>query len=251
MLSGSFKMILRNRRAWNVQRLYWLLWRDPRTSHAGTCSFCASAGLLRYDRTPKPAYGAFRSFTAETTLPRVSITAGPAQGSFTRDSTPRFSFGSNEAGSTFACRVDARPLSSVARPTRSRGSRTAPTPSRSRRSTPPGTRARSSRGPSGSTPTPPPAPQITDTDPDSPADDNAPELKGSAAAGSTVRLFKTAACTAGTAVAQGTAAKFASPGITALVADNKTTAFRARAVDAAGNISPCSGAFYYVEDSTP
>ena len=110
MLSGSFKMILRNRKAWNVQRLYWLLWRDPRTSHAGTCSFCASAGLLRYDRTPKPAYGAFRSFTAETTLPRVSITAGPAQGSFTRDSTPRFSFASNEAGSTFACRIDARPV---------------------------------------------------------------------------------------------------------------------------------------------
>ena len=66
-----------------------------------------------------------------------------------------------------------------------------------------------------------------------------------------MRLFKTAGCTGGTAVAQGSAAKFASPGITASVADNTTTAFRARAVDAAGNLSPCSGAFNYVEDSTP
>ena len=97
----------------------------------------------------------------------------------------------------------------------------------------------------------PPAPQITDTDPNSPANDNAPEVKGSAAAGSTVKLYKTAGCTAGTAVAQGSAATFASPGITALVADNTTTAFRARATDAAGNTSACSGAFTYVEDSTP
>ena len=52
-------------------------------------------------------------------------------------------------------------------------------------------------------------------------------------------------------MAQGSAARFASPGITASVADNTTTAFRARAVDAAGNVSPCSGAFTYVEDSTP
>ncbi len=47
------------------------------------------------------------------------------------------------------------------------------------------------------------------------------------------------------------AANFASPGITASVPDNTTTAFRARAVDAAGNLSACSGARYYVEDSTP
>ena len=52
-------------------------------------------------------------------------------------------------------------------------------------------------------------------------------------------------------MAQGSAAAFASPGITASVPDNTTTAFRARATDAAGNISACSGAFTYVEDSTP
>ena len=97
----------------------------------------------------------------------------------------------------------------------------------------------------------PAAPRITDTDPNSPANDNAPEVKGTAAAGTTVKLFKTASCTGGTTVAQGSAARFASPGITASVPDNTTTAFRARAVDAAGNVSPCSGAFTYVEDSTP
>ena len=86
---------------------------------------------------------------------------------------------------------------------------------------------------------PPPAPTITDTDPNSPANDNAPEVKGTAAAGTTVRLYKTAGCT-GTPVGVRSAANFASPGITASVPDNSTTAFRARAVDAAGNLSACS-----------
>ncbi len=97
---------------------------------------------------------------------------------------------------------------------------------------------------------PPPAPTITDTDPNSPANDNAPEVKGTAAAGTIVKLYKTAGCT-GTPVGVRSAANFASPGITASVPDNTTTAFRARAVDAAGNLSACSGARYYVEDSTP
>ena len=52
-------------------------------------------------------------------------------------------------------------------------------------------------------------------------------------------------------MAQGSAAAFASPGITASVPNNTTTAFRARATDAAGNTSACSGVFTYVEDSTP
>ncbi len=87
----------------------------------------------------------------------------------------------------------------------------------------------------------PPAPTITDTDPNSPANDNNPEVKGTAAAGTTVRLYKTAGCT-GTPVGVRSAANFASPGITASVPDNTTTAFRARAADAAGNLSACSGA---------
>ena len=96
---------------------------------AGWCSFCASAGLLSYNRTAKPAYSRFRSFATETTPPSASITAGPSQGGFTNDPTPSFSFGSNEPGSTFVCRFDAAPTSPVAPPTRSRSFPTAPTPS--------------------------------------------------------------------------------------------------------------------------
>jgi hypothetical protein len=105
MLRDSFNLVLSHRGAWNVQRLFWFLWRDPPpSSGTGGCSFCASAGLLYYNRTAKPAYNWFRFFAA--TPPRASITAGPAQGGFTKDSTPSFSFASNKAGSTFVCRVD-------------------------------------------------------------------------------------------------------------------------------------------------
>jgi hypothetical protein len=97
--------------------------------------------------------------------------------------------------------------------------------------------------------TPPDAPQITDTDPDSPANDNNPEVKGSAEGGSTVRLYETSDCS-GTPEATGSAADFASPGLTASVADDSSTDFRATATDAAGNASPCSDPFAYTEDST-
>ena len=41
----------------------------------------------------------------------------------------------------------------------------------------------------------PPAPQITDTDPDSPANDNKPEVKGTVGGGAaTVDLFTNASC---------------------------------------------------------
>ena len=96
--------------------------------------------------------------------------------------------------------------------------------------------------------TKPAAPSVTDTDPDSPANDNNPEVKGSAEAGSTVRLYTTGSCT-GSPAATGSAASFASPGLTVTVGDNSSTAFRATATDAAGNVSDCSAALTYVEDS--
>ena len=95
----------------------------------------------------------------------------------------------------------------------------------------------------------PAAPSINDSDPDSPANDNNPELKGSAAAGSTVRLYESGNCT-GPIEAQGSAAQFASPGLTATVANNSNNAFTATATDTAGNASTCSAAFNYTEDST-
>jgi hypothetical protein len=110
LLTSSYKMFLQYRRTWNLQRVYWFLWRDPTSDYATYCSFCGTAGLVRHDRTPKPAYYAFKSFSAETTPPVASITGSPLQGGFTKDSTPTFSFASNEAGSTFVCRYDGAPF---------------------------------------------------------------------------------------------------------------------------------------------
>jgi subtilisin family serine protease len=98
---------------------------------------------------------------------------------------------------------------------------------------------------------PPPPPVFTATAPASPADDNSPELIGAAEAGSTVRIYTNAACS-GAPVATGTAAAFASPGITVTVADNTTTTFYASAMDSAGNVSICSPmGITYVQVSAP
>ena len=98
--------------------------------------------------------------------------------------------------------------------------------------------------------TPPPAPQITDTDPDSPADDDTPAVKGSAGGGAAVvHLYAAAGCT-GTAANSGSIASFTSPGITVSVPSDATTQISARSADAAGNASPCSAPFAYTEDST-
>jgi hypothetical protein len=62
MLKKSFRYVLKKRRALNLERLFWFNWRDPRAGARVGCSFCDSAGLLRHNRRPKPAYDAFRSF---------------------------------------------------------------------------------------------------------------------------------------------------------------------------------------------
>jgi hypothetical protein len=64
LLTAAFKVIVNRRSAWNVQRVFWFDWRDPAPASklAGTCSFCLSAGLLSYNRNPKPAYLAFKGF---------------------------------------------------------------------------------------------------------------------------------------------------------------------------------------------
>jgi hypothetical protein len=52
---------------------------------------------------PTPA---LRSFNVDTTTPQTTMTAGPT--GKTTNRTPRFAFRSNEAGSTFRCRLDGR-----------------------------------------------------------------------------------------------------------------------------------------------
>jgi hypothetical protein len=97
---------------------------------------------------------------------------------------------------------------------------------------------------------PPAKPSITASVPKSPANNNSPRLKGTAEAGSTVRIYKTSNCT-GSPVKTGLASAFASPGLLANVTDNTTTVFHATATDASNNKSACSAGFTYVEDSTP
>ncbi len=96
---------------------------------------------------------------------------------------------------------------------------------------------------------PPATPSLTDTDPDSPANDNNPEVKGSAEAGSTVKIYSSSDCT-GSPLASGSAASFSGAGITTPVPSNQTTNLRASATDAAGNASGCSTALAYTHDSS-
>jgi Ca2+-binding RTX toxin-like protein len=98
-------------------------------------------------------------------------------------------------------------------------------------------------------PPPPAAPTLNDTDPNSPANDNQPEVKGIAEAGSTVDIYTNALCT-GTLVATGTAAQLLSPGITVTVADNSTTTFFATATNTGGT-SSCSAGLTYIEVTPP
>lgn len=95
----------------------------------------------------------------------------------------------------------------------------------------------------------PPPPTLTDTDPNSPANDNSPEVKGTAPAATTVKLYPNATCT-GAPAATGSAAIFASPGLTATVPNDSSTTFHATATDGASNVSPCSvSAITYVEST--
>ncbi len=64
-LTSSFNMLLANRNAWNLQRVFWFLWRDPApgSDFANGCSFCGTAGLVANNHNEKPALSAFKSFT--------------------------------------------------------------------------------------------------------------------------------------------------------------------------------------------
>ena len=54
MLKDAYNVILANRSAWNIQRLFWYHWRDPK-ARTPSCSFCQTAGLVKFSRSPKPA----------------------------------------------------------------------------------------------------------------------------------------------------------------------------------------------------
>jgi hypothetical protein len=91
---------------------------------------------------------------------------------------------------------------------------------------------------------PPTAPQLTGTDPTSPGSSGAPRIRGSAEAGSSVRVYAGPNC-GGSPVATGSAAGLDSPGILVQVAEGATAVFSATAIDAAHNTSPCSAPIPY------
>lgn len=97
---------------------------------------------------------------------------------------------------------------------------------------------------------PPAAPQLTSTDPGSPSPSGTPRIRGTAEAGSTVRVYSGTDCT-GTPVGTGSAAELGSPGIRVEVAEGVTAAFSATATDAAGNVSGCSASISYAHTRKP
>ncbi len=182
--------------------------------------------------------------------PETQIDSGPS--GITNDPTPTFTFSSDEVNVTFGCSVDGAAFGACSGPAShttgvlADGAHTFEV------------RAADAFGTADSSPASraftvdtiaPAAPAIAGSSPASPANDNNPELVGSAEAGSTVNLYTSADCT-GSPAATDTAANFASPVITVAVANDSTTTFKATATDAVGNTSPCSAGLTYVEDST-
>jgi len=94
----------------------------------------------------------------------------------------------------------------------------------------------------------PPAPTVSSSTPAS-GNDNTPLIQGTAAAGSTVKLYINSACT-GTPAATASAEAFASPGIEVSVADNTTTTFYATAAYGT-SASPCSSSSVSYKENTP
>ena len=86
---------------------------------------------------------------------------------------------------------------------------------------------------------PPAAPTGLASNPDSPSADTSPEITGTAPAGTTVALYEGTSCGGGP-VAIGTAAAFATPGITVSVPAGQTRTFSALARDGRNVASACS-----------
>jgi hypothetical protein len=56
-LTRRFKLLKRRRDAWNIAGVHWYAWQD--LEGPGLCGFCPEAGLVTFDRQPKPSYHAF------------------------------------------------------------------------------------------------------------------------------------------------------------------------------------------------
>ena len=64
ILRRSFHAVVRRRNKLGISRVLWFFWRDPPPkSGPPPCTFCTSAGLLKYTRAAKPSYREFKRFT--------------------------------------------------------------------------------------------------------------------------------------------------------------------------------------------
>ncbi|HEX5713405.1 MAG TPA: hypothetical protein VFX85_08845 [Solirubrobacterales bacterium] len=66
-LSRAFGLLVERRRLWRIAGVDWFSWQDG----AGPdphCPFCEHSGLVRADRSPKPAWRAYRRVVRETQL---------------------------------------------------------------------------------------------------------------------------------------------------------------------------------------
>jgi hypothetical protein len=61
-LRGAFKLLVKNQRKWNIQRIYWFSIDD----HGAACNFCDGSGLFGEGFTPKPSWFAFVKFAGGT-----------------------------------------------------------------------------------------------------------------------------------------------------------------------------------------
>lgn len=77
----------------------------------------AKDGAGNVDDTPaSDSFTVDTTRSADTTAPETTITSGPAEGSTDADGNIRFSFSSDEAGSTFKCKMDGSAFASCASP---------------------------------------------------------------------------------------------------------------------------------------
>lgn len=209
-------------------------------SHTFEVRASNAAGLT--DPTP-----ATRTWQIDTVPPDTEITAGPT-GELT-SSNFTFEFSSPDAGASFECKLDAGAWAACSSPkvyeNVANGAHTFSVRARDlggNRDPSPATRSFTLSAP------PPSAPSFDATRPESPANSTSPKIGGSAAAGSTVRLYLTADCS-GSPVATGSAASFESDALSVPVESGKTVRVRATATDGAGNTSACSaGSISYSHD---
>ena len=189
------------------------------------------------------------TWSVDTAAPAVTIDSGPS--GLTNNPTPTFTFHS-EAGASFECSIDTGTPDFGAcsgAGTHTPGAPLADDPYifRVRASDAAGNQAVATRGFTVNA-TAPDAPELSSTQPPSPANANTFLVLGSAPDGTTVRLYTGADCS-GTPVAIVSAAELQT-GVELTVGDDTVTAIRATATTAAENTSGCSEPLTYREDST-